>query len=57
MGIYDRYIEAIYRELEIHTLTLKNYSGTQVYTEREGTVVSVVADPAPAGTKFIRLVL
>lgn len=54
MGSSNRTIEANYREITTHTLTLKLLSGDVTYTQEEFTTVSITADDAPAGQRFVR---
>lgn len=55
MGNADRTIEAYYRPLESHTLTVIQRSNTYAYTQIEGTTVIVTPEPAPSRSSIQRL--
>lgn len=52
MGNANRTITANYRDITEHTLTIKQPSGDQIYTGKEGTQKTLVADPAALTMEF-----
>ena len=54
MGTSDRTITATYREISAHTLTVHQLSGDVIYTQNEFTTVSLTAENAPAGKRFVQ---
>ena len=52
MGFSDRTITAVYRAINLHTLTVKQLSGDVTYTQEEFTTVRITADAAPSGMTF-----
>ena len=54
MGANDRTITANYRSINTHTLTVKQLSGDVTYEQSEFSTVSVTAEDAPSGKRFVR---
>ena len=54
MGSSDRNITAKYRPINSHTLTVKQLSGDVTYEQSEFTTISITADDAPEGKRFVR---
>lgn len=54
MGTSDRTITANYRPINTHTLTVKQPSGDVTYTKAEFEGMSITAESAPAGKRFVR---
>ena len=54
MGGSNRTIVANYRVLNLHTLTVKQRSGDLIYQQEELTTVTVTAEDAPKGMRFVR---
>lgn len=54
MGESDRTITANYRPINTHTLTVKQLSGDVTYEKEEFTKISITAEDAPAGQRFVR---
>ena len=54
MGTSDRTITANYRPINPHTLTVKQLSGDVTYEQAEFSKVTVTAENAPAGKRFVR---
>ena len=54
MGTSDRTLEAKYRPILTHTLTVKLPSGDVTYTQDEFTTVNITADSAPTGQRFVK---
>lgn len=54
MGTSDRTITANYRPINPHTLTVKQLSGDVTYEQAEFSTVTVTAENAPAGKRFVR---
>lgn len=57
MGSSDRTITATYRSINTHTLTVKQLSGDRTYEQSENTSVTITADDAPSGQRFVRWTL
>lgn len=54
MGKSDRTLEAKYRPILTHTLTVKQLSGDTTYEQDEFTTINLEAEPAPEGKRFVR---
>lgn len=54
MGTSDRTITANYRLINPHTLTVKQLSGDVTYEQAEFSTVTITAEDAPAGQRFVR---
>lgn len=54
MGGSNRTITANYRPINPHTLTVKQLSGNVTYEQAEFTAVTVTAEEAPEGKRFVR---
>lgn len=54
MGSSDRNIVAKYRPINSHTLTVKQLSGDVTYEQAEFSTVTITAEDAPAGQRFVR---
>ena len=54
MGSSDRNIVAKYRPINPHTLTVKQLSGDVTYEQAEFSTVTITAEDAPAGQRFVR---
>lgn len=54
MGTSDRTITATYRAINPHTLTVKQLSGDVTYEQAEFSTISITAEDAPAGKRFVR---
>lgn len=54
MGSSDRNITATYRPINPHTLTVKQLSGDVTYEQAEFSTVTITAEDAPAGKRFVR---
>ena len=54
MGSSDRNIVATYRSIDTHTLTVKQLSGDVTYEQSEFTTVTLTAEDAPEGQRFVR---
>lgn len=54
MGSSDRNIVATYRSIDTHTLTVKQLSGDVIYEQSEFTTVTLTAEDAPEGQRFVR---
>lgn len=54
MGTSDRTITANYRPINPHTLTVKQLSGDITYEQAEFSTVSITAEEAPIGKRFVR---
>lgn len=57
MGSSDRTITATYRSINTHKLTVKQLSGDKTYEQSENTSVTITADNAPSGQRFVRWTL
>lgn len=54
MGVGDRTITATYRPINPHILTVKQLSGDVTYEQAEFSTVTITAEDAPAGQRFVR---
>ena len=54
MGSSDRNITAKYRPINSHMLTVKQLSGDVTYEQSEFTTISITAEDAPEGKRFVR---
>lgn len=54
MGSSDRNIVATYRLIDTHILTVKQLSGDVTYEQSEFTTVTLTAEDAPEGQRFVR---
>lgn len=54
MGSSDRTITAVYRPINTHTLTVKQLSGDVTYEQVEFSTISITAEDAPTGKRFVR---
>ena len=54
MGSSNRNITATYRPINTHTLTVKQLSGDVTYEQSEFSTVTITAEDAPAGQRFVR---
>ena len=54
MGTSDRTITANYRLINPHTLTVKQLSGDVTYEQAEFSTISITAEDAPEGKRFVR---
>ena len=54
MGSSDRTITAVYRPINTHTLTVKQLSGDVTYEQAEFSTISITAEDAPIGKRFVR---
>lgn len=54
MGGSDRTITANYRPINPHTLTVKQLSGDVTYQQAEFSTISITAEDAPEGKRFVR---
>lgn len=54
MGAADRTITANYRDINPHTLTVNQLSGTVTYEQSEYSTITITAEDAPAGQRFVR---
>lgn len=54
MGAGDRTITANYRLINPHTLTVKQLSETVTYEQKEFSTISITAEDAPVGQRFVR---
>lgn len=54
MGSSDRNIVATYRSIDTHILTVKQLSGDVTYEQSEFTTVTLTAEDAPEGQRFVR---
>lgn len=54
MGTSDRTITATYRLINPHILTVKQLSGDVTYEQAEFTTVTITAEDAPEGQRFVR---
>ena len=57
MGAGDRTITATYRPINPHTLTVKQLSGDKTYEQAELSKVTITAEDAPSGKRFVRWTL
>ena len=57
MGSSDRTITATYRSINTHKLTVKQLSGDKIYEQSENTSVTITADDASSGQRFVRWTL
>lgn len=54
MGSSDRTIVANYRPINPHTLTVKQLSGDVTYEQAEFSTISITAEDAPTGKRFVK---